>query len=50
MTPTKMFAFAQELTKIAKPSNLGTLLGQNVTKTVKVKTKGVTATRGSKRK
>jgi hypothetical protein len=35
MTPIKMTAFVHELTKTAKPSNMGTLLGQKVTKTVK---------------
>ena len=33
MTPTKMYAFANELTKTAKPKNLGTLLGQKVVAT-----------------
>jgi hypothetical protein len=41
MTPIKLRAFAEELTKTAKPAELGTLLGQKVTKTVKQKTKGL---------
>lgn len=41
MTPIKMLAFAEELTKTAKPSDMGTLLGQKVTKTVKPKAKGL---------
>ena len=41
MTPIKMNAFAHELTKTAKPRQLGTLLGQNVTKTVKRKATGL---------
>ena len=35
MTHIKMIAFVDELTKTAKPEKMGTLLGQNVTKTVK---------------
>jgi hypothetical protein len=35
MTSTKLIAFVDELTKTAKHENMGTLLGQSVTKTVK---------------
>lgn len=35
MTPIKMQSFVDELTKMAKPNKMGTLLGQNVTATVK---------------
>lgn len=39
MTPTAFHAFSNELIKVAKP-NLGTLLGQAVTATIKQKAKG----------
>jgi len=47
MTPMKMIAFVDELTKTAKPRGLGTMLGQNVTKTVKAKAKGLAKKAGS---